>query len=88
MTNVDLITKLISMETGYAVEMFGTLAIHRLEDGRYGVYEEPKEDRSINAKWSEKLFTDPKLAAEEFERVRINRELGFEFEKGEGIPVK
>ena len=88
MNNAALIAQLISLETGYAVEMFGTLSVHRLEDGRYGVYEEPKEDRSTNSEWSEKLFNNPKDAAEEFEKVRIDRELGFEFEKGEGIPVK
>jgi hypothetical protein len=69
-----MIANLISLDSGYSVGMFETLSVYRLENGQY-VVDELDNDK-------EKLLDDPLLAAREFEKMRGQRQLGFEFEKG------
>ncbi len=67
---VRSIATLISSESGHSVELFG-LHAYRLEDGRYAVADEGKEQ----------LFKSAVKAAKYFERVRARRKIGFDFER-------
>lgn len=72
-----LVTVLTSPE-GYCVDLFGSLCIYRLEDGRYGV---SCNSKVRHHKILERLFDDPGEAVDYFLERRLRLQLGFDFEK-------
>jgi hypothetical protein len=70
--DVTNITQLLERRVGYEIDLFAMLYIRELENGQFAVGTEARED--------ERLFSNPREAAELFVKKRRERRLGFDFE--------
>jgi hypothetical protein len=70
--DVIYITQLLERRIGYEIDLFAMLYVRELENGKFAVGTEVRED--------ERLFSDPREAAELFVKKRRERQLGFDFE--------
>ncbi len=70
-----LISQILKCGIGYGIELFSMLYIHELENGSFAVGYESSDER-----W-EKIFKEPKKAAQFFVNQRNILELGFDFEQ-------
>lgn len=77
----SIIIALLRKNMGFAVEMYGVLSIGNMEDGRYSILDQRDFDKSIED-GDEMIFNDVKKAVDCFLRIRDERQLGFDFERG------
>ena len=80
MTTEEQIAALIDLSPGYEVQIFGLLSVFKTEDGAYTVHQRTV-DNGKSVFLSQTTHTTALGAAAEFERVRVQRKLGYEFEE-------
>jgi hypothetical protein len=78
MNEKELILGLLRLGAGHGIDMFATLTLHQLEDGRFGVYHDPKSGIEDIQEW---LFEDAEQAVDFFLLKRGLLHLGFDFER-------
>lgn len=83
MTEKELILGLLRLGTGHGIDLFGILWLHQLEDGRFGVYHDPK-CMSQPEDIAETLFENAEQAVDLFIARRHQLHLGYEFEGDSG----
>lgn len=76
MTEIELITAVITHPAGYDVDLFATFCVRPVEDGSYCV---SYEGVNLKDSW-EKCFTDPVEAAKYFVAKRHELQLGIDIE--------
>lgn len=79
----SLIIAILKRRIGLGVELFGLLSIDELEQGRYRVLDQRDPEANI-CDGEETVFKSVKAAVEYFLKVRDERKLGFDFERGGG----
>ena len=72
MTEKELLVAVITHPAGYDVDLFGTIFLRPLEDGRFAVGRYNEEFTKVD---NEKVYDDPGRAAEVFIRYRRLRQL-------------
>lgn len=76
----ESITHLLIFNIGFGVELFLSLSIDQLEDGRFRIFDQRDWDKDLcNGK--EYIFEDVNEAVEKFLTIREERELGYDFER-------
>jgi hypothetical protein len=79
MTTEEQIAALIGLGPGYEVQIFGLVSVFRTEDGAYTVHQRTV-DNGKSVFLSQTSHPTALEAATEFERIRVQRKLGYEFE--------
>ena len=77
-TEHDLIIGLLRLGMGHGIDMFSMLCLHHLEDGQFGVYNEPSDGTEVQ-EW---LFDDVEKAVDFFIAKRHELRLGYDHEYG------
>lgn len=81
----SIIISLLRQGMGFGVELFNVLSIDELEDGSFRILDQRDTDADICA-GEEYIFTDVKEAVDKFLALREERQLGYDFERGETPP--
>jgi hypothetical protein len=77
-----MMVSLLETQIGFEIGMFDMLTMFQLEDGRYGVYNQPDCYKPLFQDVEEHLFEKAEDAVDLFLKFRCNRQLGFDHECG------
>lgn len=82
----SIIISLLRQGMGFGVELFDVLSIDELEDGTYRILDQRNWEEEI-CKGEEHIFKDVKEAVDKFLALRAERQLGYDFERGDAPPT-
>lgn len=77
-----MMVSLLETQIGFEIGMFDMLIMYQLEDGRYGVYNQPDPYKPLFVDVEEHLFEKAEDAVDLFLKFRRDRQLGFDHEGG------
>jgi hypothetical protein len=82
----SIIISLLRQKIGFGVELFDVLSIDELEDGTFRILDQRDWTQEI-CKGEEYIFKDVKKAVDKFLALRQERQLGYDFERGDAPPT-